>query len=484
MTHCTRRQFLEQTILAATTTAAVIPGERLLAAEKQSKSPNDRIRCAVIGAGIRGTAHAQIYSGRRDCEVAYVCDADRERGPRIAKRVAERQGREPKIVADMRQIFDDKSVDVVSIAAPNHWHALAAIWAMQAGKDVYVEKPVSHNVGEGRRIVQTARKHGRICQAGTQHRGNGAAAAAIQFMREGKLGQVNLGRAIIYVGRGSIGPAGKFPVPPAVDYNLWAGPAPMAPITRRNFHYDWHWFWDFGSGELGNNGIHAVDILRWGLGVTGLGDAVMSYGGRLGYEDAGQTPNTQVTIHNFGEKTLVQEVRGLRTPPFHPPGVAIFYGSEGIIATDYSAIAKLFDFQGKEVRRFAGPNTDHFDNFLKVVRSRKSAELKADILEGHFSSGLCHVGNISHRLGRPASPTEIRRQLESHKTHEDVLETFQRIQEHLAANKVDVAKTPLTLGPWLTIDAEQENFVDNPAAAVMLTRQYRKPFVVPEANEV
>ena len=174
MTHLTRRQFLEQTILAATATAAMIPGERLAAAEKQSKSPNDRIRCAVIGAGIRGTAHAQAFSGRRDCQITYVCDADRGRGPRIAKQISDRQGREPKIVADMRQIFDDKSVDVVSIATPNHWHALAAIWAMQAGKDVYVEKPVSHNVSEGRRIVQAARKYDESVRREPRHRGDGA----------------------------------------------------------------------------------------------------------------------------------------------------------------------------------------------------------------------------------------------------------------------------------------------------------------------
>ena len=382
----------------------------------------------------------------------------------------------------MRRIFDDKAVDVVSVATPNHWHSLAAIWAMQAGKDVYVEKPVSHNVSEGRRVVQVARKYGRICQAGTQHRGDGSAMAAIRYMQEGKLGKVKLARAIMYRRRLTIGPAGNYSPPADVDYNLWAGPAPMAPIVRRQFHYDWHWFWDFGNGELGNNGIHVVDIARWGLGLMGLGRAVMSYGGRFGYQDAAETPNTQVVIHDYGDKTIVQEIRGLQTPPYRIPGT-VFYGTEGILGIQ-SSVAQLFDPQGKPVRRFEGSNADHFDNFLQAVRSRKSETLRADILEGHTSSALCHLGNISYRLGRPALAAEITRQLESHKTHEDVLETFGRVSQHLAANKIDTSKAPLTLGAWLTIDSDQESFIDNPKADSFLTREYRQPFVVPEAKDI
>ena len=200
---------------------------------------------------------------------------------------------------------------------------------MQAGKDVYVEKPVSHNVSEGRRMVQVARKTGRICQGGTQYRSNGAMAEAVEYMRQGKLGEVKLARSIVYGGRGSIGEPGKYEIPASVDYNLWAGPAPMVPLTRPKFHYDWHWVWDTGNGELGNNNIHSLDICRWGLGVTGLGRAVISYGGRLGYSDAGETPNTQVCIFDFGDKTIVSETRGLKTEPFHPnfKGGWIFYGT-------------------------------------------------------------------------------------------------------------------------------------------------------------
>ena len=209
----------------------------------------------------------------------------------------------------------------------------------------------------------------------------------------------NLARSIVYGQRDSIGGPTKCEIPASVDFNLWAGPAPMVPPSRPNFHYDWHWFWDTGNGELGNNNIHSLDICRWGLGVNGLGRAVLSYGGRLGYRDAGQTPNTQVVVFDFGDKTIVAETRGLKTEPFHPDfkGGWIFFGTEGIIAG-----TSLFDPKGKLVRTFEGKSESHFANFLKAVRSRKVTDLNADILEGHQSTALCHIGNISYRLGAPA----------------------------------------------------------------------------------
>ena len=352
---------------------------------------------------------------------------------------------------------------------------------MQAGKDVYVEKPVSHNISEGRRIVQVARKLGRICQGGTQNRSNGALADAVKYMREGKLGEVNLARSIVYGRRGSIGGPGQYEIPSSVDYNLWAGPAPMSPLTRPNFHYDWHWFWNTGSGELGNNNVHSLDICRWGLGVTGLGRAVISYGGRVGYTDAAETPNTQVVIYDFGQKTIVAETRGLKTEPYNPQFKSgwIFTGSEGIIAD-----TSLFDLNGKLVRSFEGKTESHFANFLKAVRSRKSSELNADILETHQSTALCHIGNISWRLGRPASPEDIQKQLAQVKSHQTALETFERTRKHLAENEVDLEKAQLTLGPLLKLDPKEEKFLDHPKANTFLTREYRKPFVVPATVEV
>jgi predicted dehydrogenase len=481
MNPITRRRFLEDSVLAAAAAATASIPARAVAAEQRAVSANDRITVAIIGCGIRGKQHASELARLSDCEIAYVCDPDRERAAEVAADVVAKNRPQPKAVQDLRVVLEDKAVAAVFVATPNHWHALAAIWAMQAGKDVYVEKPVSHNVSEGRLIVQVARKLGRICQGGTQNRSNGALAEAIKYIHEGKLGEVNLARSIVYGRRGSIGGPGKYEIPAGVDYNLFAGPAPMSPLTRPKFHYDWHWFWDTGNGELGNNNIHSLDICRWGLRVTGLGRAVISYGGRLGYTDAAETPNTQVCVFDFGGKTIVAETRGLKTDPFNPNFKSgwIFKGTKGIIAD-----TSLFDSDGKLVRTFEGKSQSHFANFLKAVRSRKVSDLNADILEGHQSTALCHIGNISWRLGQPSSPAGIQRALSGLKVHDDVLETFERTRKHLAENNVDLEKSKLTLGHALRLDSEKEKFLDNSNADTLLSREYRKPFVVPAANAV
>lgn len=429
----------------------------------------------------RGKQHAQELARLSECDIAYVCDPDRDRAAEVAALLDELGRPCPKAVQDLRVVLDDKSVDVVFIAAPNHWHALAAIWAMQAGKDAYVEKPVSHNIAEGRRIVQAARKLGRICQGGTQNRSGGPWIEAIRHIRDGKLGEVKLARSIVYGRRGSIGGPDKCEIPASVDYNLWLGPAAKVPLERSKFHYDWHWVWNTGNGELGNNNIHSLDICRWGLGVTGLGNAVLSYGGRLGYADAGETPNTQVVVYDFGDRTIVSETRGLRTEPFRPgsKGGCLFFGTEGIIAE-----GSLFDPEGKLVRTFAGKSQDHFANFFKAVRSRNIADLNADILEGHQSTALCHAGNISYRLGRPSPTDAIDRRLGELKVHDRVRETFERTRKHLAENDVDLEMNPLTLGSLLRIAPGREAFVDNPEADALLAREYRKPFVVPAEGEL
>ena len=481
MSNITRRRFLEDSILATAAAATATIATPILAAEQRAVSANDKITVAIIGCGIRGKQHARELARLSDCEIAYVCDPDRERAAEVAADLVAQKRPQPKTVQDLRVILDDKSIAAVFIATPNHWHALAAIWAMQAGKDVYVEKPVSHNITEGRRIVQVARKLGRICQGGTQNRSNGALAEAVRYMHEGKLGEVKLARSIVYGARGSIGGPGRYDIPASVDYNLWAGPAPMSPLTRPKFHYDWHWFWNTGCGELGNNNVHSLDICRWGLGVTGLGRSVLSYGGRLGYTDAGETPNTQVVIYDFAGKTIVAETRGLKTAPFNPQFKSgwIFVGSEGMIAD-----TSLFDLEGKLIRTFEGKTESHFANFLKAVRSRRSSELNADILEGHQSTALCHIGNISWRLGQPSSPAEIQKQLGELKAHDDVMETFDRTRQHLAENNVDLQQSKLTLGPLLRLESKGEKFLGQPTADAFLTREYRKPFVVPGATEI
>jgi predicted dehydrogenase len=480
MTRLTRRALLEESLLAMAATATM-PVARVLGEEKSSQSPNERLSVAVIGVRGRGGDHIRAFAARPDCQVTYVCDVDREIGPRVAAK-ASTAGKPVKFVEDMREIFDDKSVDIVSVATPNHWHSLAAIWAMQAGKDVYVEKPVSHNVSEGRRMIQVSRKYNRICQGGTQHRSAGHNREAARYVKEGKLGEIKLARTAMYRPRRTIGPAGQYEAPASVNYNLWAGPAPMAPITRKSFHYDWHWLWDYGNGELGNNSIHAIDLLRLILDLKGLGRGVLCYGGRQ-FDDAGQTPSTQVVIHDFAPITVVNEVRNLKTDGPWLGGAVLIVGTEGYIASGFTSCS-LYDPKGKLVRKFSEPGQDHFDNFLKAVRSRKREDQNADIVEGHTSTALCHLGNISYRLGQPASPAEITKQLETLKVNDNVRETFAQTQEHLKQNNVDIAKQRLHLGPWLTVNSDQEAFIDNAQANALLTREYRKPFVVPAADAI
>lgn len=481
MSRLSRRVFLRESLLA--TAAAAAGTSAVLAAEStapQSKSPNERLSVAVIGVRGRGGDHARAFDVREDCAVTHICDADSDVGQSVAARFKSK----PKFVQDMRRIFDDPSVDIVSIATPNHWHSLAAIWAMQAGKDVYVEKPVSHNVSEGRRMVQAARKYNRICQGGTQHRSTGANREATEYVKAGKLGPVKSGHVYTYRSRGSIGPAGEYPVPPSIDYNLWAGPAPMElPLRRKSFHYDWHWFWDWGNGELGNNSVHPVDSLRMIVGLEGLGRGVLSYGARVGIDDCAETPSVQVTIHDFGPLTVVQEVRNLKTASPKQGGAIFIEGAEGYLVSNYSSAA-VYDPEGKLVEKLSGPNINHFDNFIQAVRSRNRQEQNAEINQGHTSTALVHVANISQRFGQPASPAEIRKVLESLKVNENAVETFEEIRQHLADNNVDIEKTPLALGPWLAIDADREQFAESAAANAMLTREYRKPFVVPAENEV
>ncbi|HWE96379.1 MAG TPA: Gfo/Idh/MocA family oxidoreductase [Tepidisphaeraceae bacterium] len=475
MKHLSRRLFMQESLLAAA--AMALPARAVFAEEtpRPAGGPSERLNVAVIGVNGRGRDHAKAYAARGDCVLSHICDADEK----VGRAFAEGFEGKPKFVQDLRRIFDDKSVDVVSIATPNHWHSLAAIWAMQAGKNVYVEKPVSHNISEGRRMVQTSRKYNRICQGGTQIRSTGAARAAAQYVRAGKLGQIKLAHVCTYRPRTSIGPAGAYPPPETVDYNLWAGPAPMeSPLRRKSFHYDWHWFWNYGGGELANNSIHHLDTARMILDLKGLGKGVLSYGGRVGLDDCGETPSVQVTVHDFGPITVVQEVRNLKTAD-PPRGVTLIVGSEGYLADD-----SVYDPDGKLVEKLTGPDVDHFGNFIQAVKSRKREEQNAEINEGHISTAVIHVANISQRLGKPASASEIQQALEGLKVNENVIENFREIRRHLADNAVDMEKTPLALGPWIGIDSEKERFIDNPAADAMLTREYRKPFVVPGEKEV
>lgn len=483
--YSTRRDFLRQSVFtaAAASAATAIPS-RCWAEDEQPKNTAERLGVAVVGVNGRGGDHINAWVGRKDTEILYVVDADEKVGNGRADQIYKKQGRRPHVVADMRKAFEDKAVNVVSTATPNHWHALTAIWALQAGKDVYVEKPVSHNVSEGRRIVQVARKYGGICQTGTQCRSNPGMREMMEYLHAGKIGDVKVARGLCYKRRGSIGPRGEYEVPKNVDYDLWSGPAPMLPLTRPKFHYDWHWQWPYGNGDLGNQGIHQMDLARWGLGVDQLAKSVFSYGGRFSYEDAGDTANTQVVVLDYGEQALVFEVRGLPTQPHRGAGVGVvFEGSEGsLVVTSYDS-GVAYDKDGKEVKKFRG-GADHYANFIKAVRSRKHEDLNADIEEGHLSSALCHLGNVSYRLGSQMTADDIKAKLRDTKSADDLLATFERFDLHLADNKVLLSKTPVQMGAMLAIDQQSETFVDNAEADKMLTREYRAPYVVPAADAI
>jgi predicted dehydrogenase len=486
MNNRTRRQFLEDSMFAAAAAVGASAAAPLWSAEEQSTSPNEKLSVAVIGVNGRGRSHLDAFIGRQDTEVTHICDADLAVGQRQAEKVAQRQSRKPTVVQDIRRLLEDKTIDIVTVATPNHWHALAAIWAMQAGKDVYLEKPVSHNVLEGRVLVDVARKSGRICQTGTQCRSNPGMREAMEFVQQGGIGHVTVGRGLCYKRRPSIGPRGQYEPPQSVDYDLWLGPAPQAAVTRPQFHYDWHWQFAYGNGDLGNQGIHQMDLARWGLGVNQLSNAVISYGGRFGYEDAGETANTQVVIHDYGDKALVFEVRGLPTDDYRGAGVGvIFEGSEGyLVMTSYSDGA-AFDLEGNRIKEFrGGGDRHHYANFLDAVRSRKAERLNADILEGHLSSALCHLGNISYVLGESVSTAEALERLESLGFKDNVKATLDRTVEHLTANQVDLAKTPFQLGPLLKLDPVAETFTERADANSLLTREYRAPFVVPDRAQV
>jgi len=488
MTRQTRREFLESSMLAAT--AAALAGQGLAAparAEEQSSSPNERLRIGVVGLNGRGQSHLGGFMPRKDCEVVAVCDPDELVGQNKGVAVVEKStGKKPAFYADLRKLLEDKSIDIISIATPNHWHALAAIWGIQHGKDVYVEKPVSHNVSEGRRIVDAARRHGKICQTGTQSRSSEGTRELMDFLHGGGIGEVKLARGLCYKPRGSIGPRGTYEVPINVNYDLWCGPAPKSPLTRPKFHYDWHWQWDYGNGDLGNQGIHQMDLARWGLGLTDIGRGVVSYGGRWGYQDAGETANTQVSIHDFGDKTLIFEVRGLNTDPLKGSKVGvIFEGTQGYAVMGNYEGGAVFDPSGNMVKTF-NKGGDHFDNFVKAVRSRKVEDLHADILEGHLSSALCHLGNVSYRLGEAVNFSDAQKRLETVRQKDECLETFERVKHHLAGNHVDLSDAHVQFGALLKVDGQGETFSGpmSDKANPLLTREYRQGFEVPASAKL
>jgi predicted dehydrogenase len=476
-----RRDFLKRSLLT-TTSLSLLP-----AVTARADGANGDIRVAVAGfrqKGGRGQSHLGAYRKIPGVRLVAVCDVDRDvLDQELSK--CQSLGEQVQGYTDIRKLLENKEIDAVSFATPNHWHSLGAIWAIQAGKDVYVEKPVSHNVWEGRQLVKAARKHQRIVQTGTQSRSSEGMAEAIQWLRDGHMGKILCARGLCYKPRASIGKvSGPQPIPKGVDYDLWCGPAPKDPLMRANLHYDWHWVWPTGNGDLGNQGIHQMDMARWALGETALSPRILAVGGRLGYVDDGTTPNTFIVLHDYPTAPLIFEVRGLPTTAgekkmdsYHGASIGMVMECENgrMVIPNYTGAA-FYDKEGNKIKEFKGAS-DHFANFIAAVRSRKVSDLHADILEGHLSSALCHTGNISYRLGKTHSPEEIR---DAVKADKPLAEALGRMEKHLAANNVDLKRTPATLGAVLTMDPKTERFLGNDTANQMLTREYRKPFVVPE----
>jgi predicted dehydrogenase len=475
MSRVSRRRFLQTALAAASVTIA---GTK---SSGQVRGANDTIRLGIAGLHQRGGDHVKAFAGRQGVRVTHLIDPDVRTFAGRVKQVEQLGGNTPKTVRDVREALDDKNLDAVSVATPNHWHALITVWACQAGKDVYVEKPCSHNVREGRVAVEAARKYERIVQHGTQRRSSPAWARAVAAIQSGKLGRLLVARGLCYKVRPGIGfqPGGR---PPAeLDFDLWLGPARRQPYHANLVHYNWHWFWDFGNGDVGNQGVHHMDVARWGIPGATLPRSVLSLGGRFGISDQAQTPNTLLTVFDFGGTQLIFEVRGLLSGAYQGERTGnVFHLEEGILRGDGSCAlypkgsdrpAPLPDVEAPR-----GPGgDDHFGNFLAAVRSRKTADLNADILEGHYSSALCHLANVSYRLGEDVPFNPRTKALGDNK---EAYETLARLEEHLAkGNGLKLDGATYRLGRKLTIDAATEAVVGDADASQLLTRHYRKPFV-------
>jgi len=445
-------------------------GAATAAAASRIWGANDRVNVAIVGLGGRGSSHLKIYSNLPEARVVGLCDINQAARERAQATLLKNTGEKAKEFEDMRQAFADPEVQAVSIATPNHWHALAAIWAMRAGKDVYGEKPACYNIHEGQRMLAVARETNRMLQIGSQHRSMPFKMQAMEAVHGGLIGDVYLSKGLCFKRRASIGHKPDSPTPPGVNWDLFRGPAPMRPFNELRFKYNWHWFWDTGNGDIGNQGVHEMGIARWGLSDPQFPQTAYAQGGKYAYQDDQETPNTLLASFNYGTKELVFEVRGLltgaegfavhrsaaapaegATAPTATPIATVpskgaplnimvgnlFYGTEGWAAMSDQGF-QAFKGESNELiadeRPEKGPGSDgtslHMQNFLAACRSRNYKGLHDEIANAYLSASLCHLANISYRVGR---------------------------------------KLTLTSGPRFANDSEADK---------MLTREYRKPYVV------
>jgi predicted dehydrogenase len=447
MHHSNRRDFLKTA--SSTIAGAAISVTPIVA--QSAASPNDRIRIAVVGLGGRGREHCEalLELASENVEIAALCDCDENRVNAATSLVVKHSGRRPAAFADAQKLLEDKTIDAVSLATPNHWHALQTIWACQAGKDVYVEKPASHNIFEGRKMVEAARKYNRIVQHGTQCRSSEKIREGIQKLKEGVIGRVYMARGIAFKfragGRNAFGPT-----PKGMHWDRWLGPAPDAPYNALAVSC-WQYLNEYGNGEIGNQGVHQLDIIRWGLGLDAHPTKVQSMGGRLFRKDDRDTPSNQTFACQFADRDVLVEFEtregytnseagmGIEYPFVDRKNVVgvIFFGTEGyMIIPDYSSYHVFLGPHRKPGPSAAVPGSplmdaNHFRNWIAAVRNRKRNDLAAEIEEGRRSATLVHLANIAYRTGRT-----------------------------------------------LTFDPKTEHFVDDAEADQLLTRRYRAPYVV------
>ncbi|HPO99573.1 MAG: Gfo/Idh/MocA family oxidoreductase [Candidatus Omnitrophica bacterium] len=409
---------------------------QLIGTSRSWAGANDTIRVAVLGVHGRGQDHIQAHQAEPNVEVVALCDPDRKVLTSRAAQFKEKYGKEVKTAVDLRDLFADGSIDAVSIATPNHWHALATIWACQAGKDVYVEKPGSHNIFEGRKMIEAAYKYRRIVQHGVQLRSSPALQEAVQLLRDGIIGNVYLARGLCFRTRPSIGKKPTTWVPEHLDYDLWLGPAQWRPYSENIVHYNWHWHWDFGNGDVGNQGVHETDMCLWGLGVKTLPDQVCAMGGKFLWDDDKETPEWLSTNYKFTqENKMIQfETRPWITNDEAGAGVGnIFYGEEGFMVIKGYGTYETYLGKDKKPGPRRSEEGNHFANFHKAVRSRNMADQNGPVETIHLSSAIAHLGNIAYLTGAT-----------------------------------------------LQFDPRTERFINNEEANRYLSRKYREPFVVPE----
>jgi predicted dehydrogenase len=411
-----RRTFIKQASAAGVGLGVVGP----FVSVRGMGAPNERVVVGVMGVNGRGHVLARAFARTTGAEVAYICDVDERAIEKTVAGVSSPQDgqpalqqRRPEGVTDFRRILDDADVDALVIAAPDHWHAPAALLALDAGKHVYVEKPCSHNPREGELLVEAQRKHGRVVQMGNQQRSSRRSIEAVQLIREGIIGRPYYGRAWYANTRGPIGNGRVVEVPAWLDYELWQGPAPRTPYRDNIIHYNWHWFWRWGTGEICNNGAHEIDVCRWALGVD-LPVRVSSAGGRYHYNDDWEFYDTQVASYDFdGEKTITWEGRSCNGWPVEERGRgSSIHGENGTVIIDRNGYV-VYDLDNQEIRRNVGSESDeggmdvrsedaltdqHVANFAGAVRGTEQQHSPID--EGHKSTLLCHLGNLAQRVGR------------------------------------------------------------------------------------